>query len=39
MLEGIHTPDAVRLLRDWAAGPAGVRITLEAKESLERLKP
>ncbi|MBO0700744.1 MAG: hypothetical protein J2P46_20270 [Zavarzinella sp.] len=39
VLEGIRTPDAIGLLRAWAAGPAGARLTIEAKESLDRLKP
>ncbi|MBO0700979.1 MAG: WD40 repeat domain-containing protein, partial [Zavarzinella sp.] len=39
VLEGIGAPDAVRLLKGWAGGPAGARLTLEAKESLDRLKP
>ncbi|MBO0700066.1 MAG: WD40 repeat domain-containing protein [Zavarzinella sp.] len=37
VLEGIGTPDAVRVLRGWAAGPEGARLMQEAKESLARL--
>jgi hypothetical protein len=36
VLEGIGTPEAVRVLKSWAAGPAGARLTTEAKESLDR---
>jgi hypothetical protein len=39
VLEGIRTADAVGVLRTWAAGPPGARLTVEAKESLDRLKP
>jgi len=39
VLEGIRTADAVGVLRTWAAGPPGARLTIEAKESLDRLKP
>lgn len=39
VLEGIGSADAVRVLRAWAAGPAGARLTAEATESLGRLKP
>jgi hypothetical protein len=39
VLEGVGGPDAVRLLRAWAAGPAGARLTTEATESLDRLGP
>jgi WD40 repeat protein len=39
VLEGTATPDAVHVLRAWAAGPEGARLTQEAKESLVRLKP
>jgi hypothetical protein len=38
VLEGVGGPDAVRLLRAWAAGPAGARLTAEARESLDRLR-
>jgi RNA polymerase sigma factor (sigma-70 family) len=38
VLEGIGNSDAVRLLRTWAAGPAGSRLATEATESLARLK-
>ncbi|HKB03656.1 MAG TPA: hypothetical protein VKD90_15640, partial [Gemmataceae bacterium] len=37
VLEGIGTPEAVRVLRGWAGGPDGARLTQEAKESLTRL--
>jgi hypothetical protein len=36
VLEGIGTPEADRVLKTWAAGPAGARLTTEAKESLAR---
>lgn len=39
VLEGIRTADAVGLLRSWATGPSGARLTIEARESLDRLKP
>jgi WD40 repeat protein len=39
VLEGCRTPDAVRVLRAWAAGPAGARLTVEAKASVDRLTP
>jgi len=35
-VEGIGTSDAVKLLRTWADGPPGARLTIEAKESLSR---
>jgi hypothetical protein len=37
VLEAVRSPDAVELIRTWAAGPAGARLTTEAKESLDRL--
>jgi RNA polymerase sigma factor (sigma-70 family) len=39
VIEGIGTAEAVRLLRTWAAGPAGARLTVEANESLARSRP
>jgi hypothetical protein len=39
VLEGIRSPEAVRLLREWSGGPTEARLTTEAKESLERLRP
>jgi WD40 repeat protein len=36
VLEGIGTPEAIKLLRSWAAGPEGARLTTDAKESLAR---
>ena len=36
VLEGIGTPEAMKVLREWAAGPDGARLTIEAKESLAR---
>jgi hypothetical protein len=36
VIEGIATADAIKLLRTWAAGPEGARLTIEAKESLAR---
>jgi RNA polymerase sigma factor (sigma-70 family) len=36
VLEGIGTPEALALLRAWAAGPEGARLTAEAKGSLAR---
>jgi WD40 repeat protein len=39
VLEGIGSAEAVKLLRAWAAGPERARLTIEAKESLERLQP
>lgn len=39
VLEGVRTPEAVRALQAWAAGPAGARLTVEARESLDRIKP
>jgi WD40 repeat protein len=39
VLEGIGTPEGIRVLRDWSGGPDGARLTQEAKESLARLKP
>jgi WD40 repeat protein len=38
VLEGVGNPEATRLLRAWAAGPAGARLTIEATESLARLR-
>jgi hypothetical protein len=37
VLEGIGTAEAMKVLKDWASGPKGSRITTEAKESLARL--
>jgi RNA polymerase sigma factor (sigma-70 family) len=37
VLEGIRSPEAVRVLKAWAGGPGGYRLTIEATESLERL--
>jgi hypothetical protein len=37
VLEGIRSPDAVRILKSWAGGPPGYRLTIEATESLERV--
>jgi len=37
VLEGVRSADARRLLEPWAAGAAGARMTIEAKESLDRL--
>jgi hypothetical protein len=39
VLEGIGSAEAIKLLREWAAGPEKARLTAEAKESLERLRP
>jgi|GEM_PF-5497639 len=39
VLEGIGSAEAVKVLRVWATGPARARLTLAAKESLERLRP
>jgi hypothetical protein len=39
VLEGVRTPDAVRVLKAWAAGPPGARLTVEARESVDRLGP
>jgi hypothetical protein len=36
VLEGIGTPAARELLRRWAAGPGGARLTAEATASLAR---
>jgi RNA polymerase sigma factor (sigma-70 family) len=36
VLEGIGTPEAVHMLRAWAAGPEGARLTAEAAASLAR---
>jgi hypothetical protein len=36
VLEGIRTPEAVHVLRTWAAGPKGARLTAEAAGSLAR---
>jgi hypothetical protein len=38
VLEGIATPDALKVLRTWSAGPEHCRLTIEAKESLERIR-
>jgi RNA polymerase sigma factor (sigma-70 family) len=38
VLEGLGTTEAVRLLRTWSAGPAGARLTAEAKESCDRIQ-
>jgi hypothetical protein len=38
-LEGVRTPDAVQVLKAWAAGPAGARLTVEAEASVGRLAP
>jgi hypothetical protein len=39
VLEGVRTPDAIRVLKAWAAGPPGARLTVEAKASADRLAP
>jgi predicted NACHT family NTPase len=36
-LEGIATSDALKVLQTWSAGPDKARLTIEAKESLQRL--
>jgi WD40 repeat protein len=36
VIEGIGSPEAVKVLRDWATGQEGARLTIEAKESLAR---
>ncbi|HYT87282.1 MAG TPA: WD40 repeat domain-containing protein [Gemmataceae bacterium] len=36
VLEGIGTPEALNVLRSWAAGPEGARLTTEATASLAR---
>ncbi len=38
VLEGIGTPDAVQVLSAWADSQKGVRLAIEAKESLSRLR-
>ena len=37
VLEGVRAPAAVRVLKAWAAGPPGARLTAEAGESVNRL--
>ena len=37
VLEGIGGPEAVKLFKVWAGGPAAARLTVEATESLRRL--
>jgi RNA polymerase sigma factor (sigma-70 family) len=37
VLECIRSPEAIRVLKTWAGGPAGYRLTIEATESLERV--
>jgi WD40 repeat protein len=39
VLEGVQTPEAIRVLKAWAAGPSGARLTVEAKQSVDRLAP
>jgi hypothetical protein len=39
VLEGIAAPAAINVLRTWSAGPEGSRLTIEAKESLQRVAP
>jgi WD40 repeat protein len=39
VLEGIGSAEAIKLLREWASGPGKARLTAEAKESLERMRP
>ena len=36
VLEGIGTPQATRVLREWSGGPPGSRLTIETRESLAR---
>ncbi len=38
ILEGIATREAVRVLKTWAAGAEGARLTEEARDSLTRLR-
>jgi WD40 repeat protein len=38
VLEALGTAEAAKLLRTWAGGPAGARLTAEAQESLDRLR-
>ena len=38
VLEGIGTPDAVQVLSAWADSHKGVRLAIEAKESLSRIR-
>ena len=38
IVEGIGSPESRELLQKWATGPAAQRLTVEAKEALERLK-
>src|SRR5262249_54778160 len=37
VLEGIRSPAAIRVLKAWAGGPTGYRLTTESTESLARL--
>jgi WD40 repeat protein len=37
VLEGVRSPEAVPMLKAWAGGPPGYRLTTEASESLGRL--
>jgi RNA polymerase sigma factor (sigma-70 family) len=37
VLEGIGGPEAVKVLKVWAAGPAAARLTVEAAESVRRM--
>jgi hypothetical protein len=37
VLEGVGTPEAVRVLKGWTAGPAGAVLTTEARQSGDRL--
>jgi hypothetical protein len=39
VLEGIGTPEAIRVLKSWAAGADGARLTVESKESVARKSP
>jgi RNA polymerase sigma factor (sigma-70 family) len=39
VLEAIGTPEAMRVLRAWAAGPVGARRTVDAAEALDRPRP
>jgi WD40 repeat protein len=39
VLEGIGTPEAIGLLKSWAVGPEGARLTVESKESVARKSP
>jgi hypothetical protein len=39
VLERIRTPDAVRVLKEWSAGPEGAALADSARSAVARIEP